>query len=155
MSLGALPEWLTVGELAARSGVATSALRFYEDRGLLEAQRTAGNQRRFHRSSLRRLGVIRAAQALGLSLAEVEQSLAGLAGKQAPNKRDWEDISGAWQLDLERRIEELQRLRDKLASCIGCGCLSLDSCSLFNPDDTAADGGSGARYLLGDEPPTI
>lgn len=152
--MGALPEWLSVGELAARSGVATSALRFYDSRGLLEAQRTAGNQRRFHRSSLRRIGVIRAAQALGLSLAEVEQSLASLSGKQAPNKRDWEDISGAWQLDLERRIEELQRLRERLASCIGCGCLSLDSCSLFNPDDAAADHGTGARYLLGDEPPT-
>lgn len=151
--MGALPEWLSVGELAARSGVATSALRFYESKGLLEAERTAGNQRRFHRSALRRIGVIRAAQAVGLSLGEVQASLAGLGQRRAPNRTDWERISASWQSDLERRIEDLMRLREKLAGCIGCGCLSLDSCALFNPDDTAASGGAGARYLLGDEPP--
>ena len=151
--MGSLPEWLTVGELAARSGFAASALRYYEDKGLLEAQRTSGNQRRFHRSALRRLGVIRAAQTLGLSLAEVEERLAGLPGERAPNRDDWEGISAAWRSDLDRRIEELEQLRNRLTDCIGCGCLSLDNCGLFNADDTAANQGSGARYLLGDDPP--
>ncbi len=152
--MGALPEWLTVGELAARSGVATSALRFYESRGLLHAERTAGNQRRFHRSSLRRIGVIRAAQAIGLSLADVEEVLSSLPADRAPTRANWEEISARWQDDLERRIHELQLLRDKLTGCIGCGCLSLEACSLFNLEDRAAAAGVGARYLLGDTPPS-
>ena len=150
--MGTLPEWLTVGELAQRSGVATSALRFYESKGLLQARRIAGNQRRFHRSSLRRIGVIRAAQAVGLTLADVEEALATLPQERAPSRSDWQRISEQWQSDLEQRIAELLRLREKLTGCIGCGCLSLETCGLFNVDDSAASVGAGARYLLGDEP---
>jgi MerR family redox-sensitive transcriptional activator SoxR len=150
--VGALPEWLSVGELAERSGAATSALRFYESEGLLDATRTPGNQRRFHRSSLRRIGVIRAAQAVGLPLAEVATAFAELPEAAAPNRSDWQRISERWQGDLEQRIAQLERLRDKLSSCIGCGCLSLESCGLLNIEDRAATQGDGARYLLGDEP---
>ncbi|HSF85359.1 MAG TPA: redox-sensitive transcriptional activator SoxR [Acidimicrobiia bacterium] len=153
--MSALAEWLTIGELARRGGVATSALRFYESKGLLHAKRTAGNQRRFHRSSLRRIGVIRAAQAVGLPLADVQNALSELPHQRTPTRSDWESISRRWQDDLDRRIAELELLRGKLTGCIGCGCLSLDTCGLFNDDDTAARRGAGARYLLGDEPPAV
>ena len=148
----ALPNSLSIGDLADRSGVRTSALRFYESRGLISSQRTSGNQRRYARETLRRVAVIRAAQILGLSLEEIERALSQLPDARTPNRRDWERLSGTWRGLLDDRIEELVALRDKLSGCIGCGCLSLDSCSLFNPDDRAAGRGAGARYLVGDSP---
>ena len=148
----ALPKSLSIGDLADRSGVRTSALRFYESRGLISSQRTSGNQRRYGRETLRRVAVIRAAQILGLSLEEIERALSQLPDARTPNRRDWERLSGTWRSVLDGRIEELEALRDKLSGCIGCGCLSLDRCSLFNPDDRAAGRGAGARYLIGDSP---
>jgi len=143
---------LSVGELAARSGVATSALRFYEEKGLLSSQRTSGNQRRYERTALRRVAVIRAAQSLGISLASIRGALRTLPDERTPNKQDWEKLSRRWQSELDRRITELERLRSDLSSCIGCGCLSLRTCALFNPNDQAARKGPGPRYLLGDKP---
>ena len=148
----ALQKSLTIGDLADRSGVRTSALRFYESRGLISSQRTAGNQRRYARETLRRVAVIRAAQILGLSLEEIENALSQLPEARTPNRRDWERLSGTWQGLLDGRIAELEALRDRLSECIGCGCLSLETCSLLNPDDRAANRGAGARYLVGDNP---
>lgn len=141
---------LTVGELAERSGVARSAIRFYEQRGLIEAQRTPGNHRLFPRDALRIVSVIRAAQAVGLSLEEIGAALDRLPGDRAPTHADWRRISARWRTDLEARIASLERLRDDLGACIGCGCLSLKNCPLFNPDDAARALGTGPRYLLGD-----
>lgn len=141
---------MTIGELAERSGVATSALRFYEARGLITSRRTEGNQRRYARGMLRRVSVIKAAQAVGLSLEEVATALATLPEGKEPTVRDWERMSKAWRKGLEERIAALQELRDDLASCIGCGCLSLQRCKLFNPGDAAARLGQGPRYLMGD-----
>jgi MerR family redox-sensitive transcriptional activator SoxR len=149
-----LPEYLTVGELSARSGMATSALRYYEREGLLRAERTGGNQRRYPRSELRRVAFIRAAQRLGLTLEEIRQALAELPQGRTPTRSDWERLSRGWRHRLDERIAELERLRDKLTQCIGCGCLSLRRCQLYNPGDQAARAGPGARYLLGDTPPT-
>ncbi len=143
---------LSNGELAARSGVATSALRFYEEKGLLSSQRTSGNQRRYERAALRRVAVIRASHSLGISLASVRGALRTLPDERTPNKQDWEKLSRQWQSELDRRITELERLRSDLSSCIGCGCLSLRKCALFNPNDQAARKGPGPRYLLGDKP---
>ncbi len=143
---------LTIGELATRSGVATSALRFYETKGLIESQRTAGNQRRYRRPMLRRVAVIRAAQAVGVRLEDIQKALDTLPGGRTPNRRDWGKLSKSWTAELDDRIESLQQLRDDLSDCIGCGCLSLTTCALFNPGDRAAAMGSGPRYLLGDEP---
>ncbi len=143
---------LTIGELAARSGVATSALRFYEEKGLLSSERTSGNQRRYERATLRRVAVIRAAQALGISLAAIDAAFRTLPDERIPTKRDWEKLSSQWQGELDRRIAELQQLRNQLSSCIGCGCLSLRKCALFNPGDQAAHKGPGPRYLFGDKP---
>ena len=143
---------LTIGELAARSGVASSALRFYEEKGLLSSERTSGNQRRYERATLRRVAVIRAAQALGISLATIDAAFRTLPDERIPTKRDWERLSSQWQRELDGRIAELQRLRSQLSSCIGCGCLSLRKCALFNPGDQAAHKGPGPRYLLGDKP---
>ncbi len=148
-----LPEWLTVGEVAARSGMASSALRFYEARGLISAERTQGNQRRFHRSVLRRIAVIRAGQALGLTLEAIAEALGSLPGRRTPTAGDWARLATSWRSDLDQRIESLTRLRDDLRGCIGCGCLSLDACALLNANDRAAGRGPGARYLLGDVPP--
>ena len=146
-----LPDRITIGELAARSGMATSTLRFYEDQGLISAERTAGNQRVYPRPTLRRVAFIRAAQAVGLTLDEIAGALATLPADRTPVKRDWERLSTAWRDRLDQRIVELERLRDGLTSCIGCGCLSLRTCRLLNPDDRVRAKGSGARYLLGDE----
>jgi MerR family redox-sensitive transcriptional activator SoxR len=146
-----LPDRITIGELAARSGMAASALRFYEDQGLISAERTAGNQRVYPRPTLRRVAFIRAAQAVGLTLDEIAGALAMLPADRTPVKRDWERLSTAWRDRLDERIVELERLRDGLTSCIGCGCLSLRTCRLLNPDDRVRAKGSGARYLLGDE----
>jgi MerR family redox-sensitive transcriptional activator SoxR len=146
----ALPDRITIGELAARSGVATSALRFYEARRLIVAERTAGNQRAYPRPTLRRVAFIRAAQEVGLTLDEIGAALSTLPTDRTPVKRDWERLSRRWQGRLDDRIAELERLRDKLTSCIGCGCLSLKTCGLLNRDDRVAGNGAGARYLLGD-----
>jgi len=143
-------EWLPIGEVAARSGVAASALRFYEDAGLLHAERSAGGQRRFARDTLRRLAFIAAAQRVGLTLEEIRAALATLPDSRTPTVADWTRLSRAWRPRLDEQIEMLIRLRDDLTSCIGCGCLSLKTCALYNPDDAAAGLGSGARYLLGD-----
>lgn len=143
---------MTIGELAERSGVATSALRFYESKGLIASERTPGNQRRFKRAMLRRVALIRVAQAVGITLDDVGRALAELPGRRNPDRRDWGALSASWRADLDRRIESLQQLRDDLDGCIGCGCLSLDTCALLNPEDRASAGGSGPRYLLGDEP---
>ena len=146
-----LPDRITIGELAARSGMASSALRFYEEQGLISAERTSGNQRVYPRPTLRRVAFIRAAQAVGLTLDEIAGALATLPADRTPVKRDWERLSTAWRERLDQRIVELERLRDGLTSCIGCGCLSLRTCRLLNADDRVRAKGSGARYLLGDE----
>ena len=139
---------LTIGEAARRCGLATSALRFYEERGLISSVRTEGNQRLYPRAALRRVSVIKVAQSLGLSLTEIGAALAQLPEGRAPNKRDWERMSRKWRADLDQRIERLQRLREELTGCIGCGCLSLKSCALYNPDDRHGAAGPGPRILL-------
>jgi MerR family redox-sensitive transcriptional activator SoxR len=138
---------LTVGQLAARSGVAVSALRFYEEQGLISARRTAGNQRRYPRATLRRVAFIRASQRVGIPLSRIADALAGLPANRTPTVDDWTRLSGQWRADLDERISQLQRLRDRLAGCIGCGCLSLRACQLVNPDDTLGANGPGARNL--------
>jgi MerR family redox-sensitive transcriptional activator SoxR len=146
---------ITIGELSTRSGMATSALRYYEREGLIRAERTGGNQRRFPRGELRRVAFIRAAQNVGLTLEEIRAALAALPGGRTPTRADWERLSRVWRHRLEEKIAEMERLRDKLISCIGCGCLSLQRCQLYNPEDRAARAGSGARYLLGDSPRSV
>ncbi|YAL83379.1 redox-sensitive transcriptional activator SoxR [Dermacoccaceae bacterium W4C1] len=139
---------LTVGEVANRSGFATSALRYYERQGLIESERTSGGQRRFERSVLRRLAFIRAASNVGLSLEEIRDELSRLPTGRTPTKADWSRISRHWRSRLEERIAALEDLRDGLDSCIGCGCLSLKRCALSNPDDIAASKrGPGAGFL--------
>ncbi|HEV7906925.1 MAG TPA: redox-sensitive transcriptional activator SoxR [Pseudonocardiaceae bacterium] len=142
-----LPDMLTIGQVAERSGVPHTALRFYEERGLIASERTTGNQRRYPRSVLRRLAFIRTAQRVGLSLEDVRGALATLPDGRAPNKADWSRLSQSWQVELDARIDALQRLRDRLTSCIGCGCLSLRSCFLHNVDDEQAANGPGAPKL--------
>jgi MerR family redox-sensitive transcriptional activator SoxR len=148
--MASLADHLTIGDLARRSGIATSALRFYEQRGLIAAERTTGNQRRYPRATLRTVAIIRAAQGLGLSLEEIQHALDTLPDGRTPTKRDWQRLSRAWHRGLDNRIAELEQLRDSLTGCIGCGCLSLRTCALFNPGDHAATRGAGPRYLLGD-----
>lgn len=138
---------ITIGQLAERSGVATSALRFYESEGLIHAERTAGNQRRFARATLRRVAFIRAAQQVGLSLDEIRGALATLPEARTPTKGDWERLSGTWRSRLDEQIAALEGLRDRLTSCIGCGCLSLRHCRLSNPGDVLATDGPGAHLL--------
>lgn len=145
-----LMELLTIGELASRSGVATSALRFYETKGLIASQRSDGNQRRYPRATLRRVALIRAGQEVGLSLAELAEALSQLPYDKTPTKTDWERLSKSWRTRLDTQIAELVALRDELTDCIGCGCLSLRSCAIFNPGDAASGLGTGPRYLLGD-----
>jgi MerR family transcriptional regulator, redox-sensitive transcriptional activator SoxR len=142
-----LADHITIGELAARSGVATSALRFYEQRGLIQAERTSGNQRRYARSQLRRVAFIRAAQRVGLSIEEIRGAMSTLPDNRTPTKSDWARLSRNWQDRLDAQIRELERLKTKLTGCIGCGCLSLRRCALSNPDDVMADQGPGAAYL--------
>lgn len=144
-------EMLTIGELANRSGVATSALRFYESRGLIRSERTSGNQRRYPRATLRRVALIRAAQEVGLSLDEAQRALETLPHDRTPTKSDWQKLSRSWRRRLDTQIAELEALRDDLGDCIGCGCLSLKSCAIFNPSDAISSRGSGPRYLMGDE----
>ena len=142
-------ELLAIGEVADRTGVAVSALRFYEAEGFITATRTAGGQRRFHREVLRRIAFIRVAQRVGLSLEEIRGALATLPAARTPNKNDWARLSRAWRPRIDEQIAVLERLRDELTECIGCGCLSLQTCRLYNPDDGAAALGTGPRYLLG------
>ena len=141
---------LSIGELARRTGLAVSAIRYYEARGLVRAVRSGGNQRRFPRSDIRRLSFALIAQRLGLSLAEIEAELATLPLARAPNRADWEKISGRVRGALDARIAMLERTRELLDGCIGCGCLSLDRCALYNPGDRASRAGAGPRFLLGD-----
>lgn len=146
------PRELSIGEVASRTGVAPSALRFYEREKLISSVRTTGSQRRFDRDVLRRVAFIKAAQSVGVSLPEIRDALGGLPAGRTPNKADWDRIARAWKPRLDEQIESLIRLRDQLTDCIGCGCLSLRSCALYNPEDRAARFGAGARYLLGDRP---
>jgi MerR family transcriptional regulator, redox-sensitive transcriptional activator SoxR len=141
---------LSIGEIAARSGVAPSALRFYEREGLISSTRTSGNQRRYERAVLRRVAFIQAGRAAGIPLESIRSALEQLPATRSPNRRDWERLSRTWRDDLDRRIATLQGLRDRLTTCIGCGCLSIDACDLLNPDDEAAGMGVGAHYLLQD-----
>lgn len=143
---------LTIGELAGRTGLSISAIRFYEEKGLLSPIRTAGNQRRFLRSDIRRLSFALVAQRLGLSLTEIEAELRRLPLGRAPTREDWQQVSERIRDRLDARIAFLQRTRDKLDGCIGCGCLSLDRCALYNPEDRAAAFGAGPRFLVGDAP---
>jgi MerR family redox-sensitive transcriptional activator SoxR len=140
----------TVGELADRSGVATSALRFYEREGLIKSRRTTGNQRRYSRDTLRRVAFIRTSQRLGIPLATIREVLELLPEDRTPTREDWARISLCWRDDLEQRIRTLQRLRDNLTDCIGCGCLSLERCMLSNPGDELASHGPGPRRLIED-----
>jgi MerR family transcriptional regulator, redox-sensitive transcriptional activator SoxR len=142
-----VPDELTIGEVAARSGVATSALRFYEAQGLLSSSRTSGNQRRYERAVLRRIALIQAGRAAGIPLERIRAALDTLPGGRTPTRRDWERLSRSWHADLERQIATLHAIRDRLTTCIGCGCLSIDACTLLNPDDEAGDLGVGAHYL--------
>jgi MerR family redox-sensitive transcriptional activator SoxR len=138
---------LSIGEVAARSGLAASALRYYEDQGLISATRTAGGARRYPRSVLRRLAVVRAARNVGLSLPEIRSALATLPTERPPTTTDWARLSSDWRDRLDEQIAALQQLRDGLTSCIGCGCLSIDRCALSNPGDVAGREGAGARWL--------
>ncbi|MDA8045516.1 MAG: redox-sensitive transcriptional activator SoxR [Actinomycetota bacterium] len=139
---------LTIGDVAERAAVATSALRFYEREGLIGAARSDGGQRRYQREVLRRIAFIRAAQRVGLSLDEIKQTLSTLPDGRTPTATDWKRLSRSWRPLLDQRIAELERVRDKLDSCIGCGCLTLRICHLLNPDDIAAEEGPGPRWLL-------
>ena len=139
---------LTIGEVASRAGVATSALRFYEREGLVASVRSEGGQRRYERDVLRRIAFIRAAQRVGLSLDDIRTSLASLPDGRTPTASDWAKLSRSWRPLLDARIAELERLRDNLSNCIGCGCLSLQACALSNPDDVAAQYGPGPVWLL-------
>jgi MerR family redox-sensitive transcriptional activator SoxR len=142
-----LPETLTIGEVAARSGVPHTALRFYEERGLIASERTSGNQRKYPRAVLRRLAFIRTAQRVGLSLEDIHAALETLPDRRTPTKSDWARLSHAWRRELDARIDALHRLRDKLSVCIGCGCLSLKMCNLYTHDDRLAAVGPGAPGL--------
>lgn len=145
------PSWqsveLTPGELAERGGVAVSALHFYERQGLIRSRRTAGNQRRYPREMLRRVAFIRVSQRVGIPLAEIKAALDTLPEGRTPGRDDWARLSARWRDDLDARIEQLVRLRDDLTGCIGCGCLSLDRCALFNPEDRLGEQGAGPRLL--------
>jgi MerR family redox-sensitive transcriptional activator SoxR len=140
-------ELLSISEVAARSGMAASALRFYEEQGLITASRTSGGARRYPRSVLRRLAIIRAGRNVGLSLPEIRTALESLPGGRPPTVDDWARLSEGWRARLDEQIAALERLRDGLTSCIGCGCLSLGRCALSNPGDRAAGEGPGARWL--------
>ena len=147
-----MPEVLTIGEISRRSGVAASALRFYEEKGLITSEREGTGHRRYPRPVLRRIAFIVFAQRIGLTLEEIGHELAKLPPHRAPTRRDWSRLSQTWTSRIDRRIAELQRLRAGLTECIGCGCLSLERCQLSNPGDRAARNGPGPRYWVGDRP---
>lgn len=142
----AAPE-LSIGQVARRAGVAVSTLHFYERQGLLESRRNRGNQRRYSRGVLRRVAIIKIAQTTGIPLSEIKQALDGLPHGRTPTAKDWEMLSARWKDDLDRRIANLENLRDRLSGCIGCGCLSIKDCPLRNPGDEAGRNGTGARFL--------
>jgi MerR family redox-sensitive transcriptional activator SoxR len=142
-----MPSELTIGEVASRSGVAPSALRFYEEEGLIASRRTTGNQRRYERAVLRRVALIQAGRAAGIPLDRIRAALASLPAHRTPSRRDWERLSRGWREDIDQRIATLEAIRNRLSTCIGCGCLSIDACALLNPDDEAAQIGPGAHYL--------
>ena len=141
-------EELTIGALAERAGVATSALRYYEAEGLIHSHRSAGGQRRYTRETLRRVSFVKVAQQVGLKLEEIREALASLPDSRTPSHKDWEKLSRSWRPRLDAQIAMLERLRDKLDGCIGCGCLSLSMCRLVNPGDEAGERGPGPRYVL-------
>jgi MerR family transcriptional regulator, redox-sensitive transcriptional activator SoxR len=147
-----MAELLTIGEVSRRSGVASSALRFYEDRGLITSERAGSGHRRYPRPVLRRIAFIVFAQRIGLTLGEIGDELAKLPPDRAPTRRDWSRLSSKWSSRIDQRIAELERLKAGLTECIGCGCLSLDRCKLANPEDRAARQGPGPRYWIGDRP---
>ncbi|MFG3020965.1 redox-sensitive transcriptional activator SoxR [Streptomyces sp. NPDC048254] len=138
---------LSVGQLSARSGAAVSALHFYEAKGLISSRRTTGNQRRYTRDTLRRVAFVRAAQRVGIPLATIREALSELPEERTPTREDWARLSQAWRAELDERIKQLNRLRDHLTDCIGCGCLSLDTCVLSNPDDAFGQRRAGSRLL--------
>jgi MerR family transcriptional regulator, redox-sensitive transcriptional activator SoxR len=138
---------MSIGEMALRTGVATSALRFYESIGLIESERSGGNQRIFKRSVVRRVAIIKAAQRAGISLDQIGRAIGGLPAGRVPNLRDWEKLSRLWERDLDARIARLMKIRDDLSGCIGCGCLSMDSCGLINPGDELAEVLTGTNKL--------
>jgi MerR family redox-sensitive transcriptional activator SoxR len=142
-----VPREFTIGELGERSGVSTSALRFYERKGLISSRRTGGNQRRYPTVTLRLVAVIQAGKAAGVPLEEIRTALAGLPAGHAPTKRDWARLSRRWHAEIGERILTLQGLQTRLTTCIGCGCLSLKTCGLLNPGDEAGTLGPGAHYL--------
>lgn len=144
---------LSIGDLADRTGLAVSAIRYYEAQGLIDPWRNAGGQRRFERSDIRRLSFVMIAQQFGFTLPQIRAELDLLPKGRVPNKADWARISAGFRAALDARIDTLVRMRDTLDSCIGCGCLSLDSCALYNPGDSAREKGTGPRYLMGDRPP--
>jgi MerR family redox-sensitive transcriptional activator SoxR len=148
-----VPELLTIGEVSRRSGVAASALRFYEERGLIASERAGSGHRRYPRPVLRRIAFIVFAQRIGLSLDEIRSELAKLPENRVPKRSDWAKLSRSWTARIDERIAELERLRAGLGECIGCGCLSLDRCKLANPEDRVARRGPGARYWIGDPRP--
>src|SRR5437667_5166875 len=141
---------MTIGELSARSGVSASALRFYERQGLIAAQRTSGNQRRYPGVTLRRVALVQAGKTAGIPLERIRAALDTLPEDRSPTKRDWERLSSSWRRELDERIATLEAIRGRLTTCIGCGCLSLKTCALLNPGDAAAGLGPGANYLKGD-----
>jgi MerR family redox-sensitive transcriptional activator SoxR len=141
---------LSIGQLAERTGLSVSAIRFYEARGLVAPARSSGKQRRFPRSDIRRLSFVLVAQQLGFTIEEIRALLAGLPQSRTPNLKDWEAMSRGFRRELDQRIASLERLRDNLNSCIGCGCLSLKKCQLYNPADRVHRHGAGPRFLLGD-----
>jgi MerR family redox-sensitive transcriptional activator SoxR len=148
-----MSEWLSIGQVAERSGVATSALRFYEERGLITSERNSSGHRTYPRPVIRRVAFIVFAQKIGLSLDEIREELEKLPEHRAPTRKDWAKLSASWTSRIDERIAELERLKDGLTECIGCGCLSLDRCQLANPGDRAGQRGAGPRYWIGDPRP--
>ena len=142
------PNQLPIGEIARRTGLSVSAIRFYESRGLVEAGRNSGGQRRFARADIRRLSFVMIAQQMGFSIERISEALSGLPVHRAPSKDEWEQMARDFRHDLDQRIATMTRLRDKLDGCIGCGCLSLDSCELYNPEDRKGSNGPGPRNVL-------
>ena len=141
-----------IGKVAQRTGIAVSAIRFYEEKVFVKSERNSGGQRVFRASDIRRISFVIIAQKLGFTLSEIADQLNRLPDGRTPTKKDWENISRTFEEDINARIEGLKQLRDKLSGCIGCGCLSLDACHLYNPEDKAVQKGAGPRYLLGDSP---
>lgn len=147
-----MSELLSIGAVAERVGIAVSAIRFYEEQGLITSTRASSGHRQFRRSAIRQLSFVRICQSLGYSLDEIKTQLDRLPNSRTPNDKDWEKMAAGFASDLDERIAGLQQLREKLDGCIGCGCLSLSRCKLYNPDDKASGLGNGPRYLLGDQP---